>query len=267
MDFKSIIKKITPRKYWFLRRYLIALPCVLLWTIIVAIIHWYAQTPTTNTVLSIFTLILTLMLIWTPIAIIAYIIAILNNKYEAEKREKKNKELEELQLSIREMLNSWIYVKQEWLDIYLPDDEFCLNVYWVVIYKTKTHTKNIYYSWLRYRVRIAKWLSYTVWNINPARETIETKYIDDKWILYLTNKRIIVKLEKKVENIPYDKLLYVEMIPWWVVLYKQTWKPLEYKFIKEYDNFPIYISEILNAQKETKKPKKKNEVIEEEIEE
>lgn len=206
------------------------------------------------------------------IAPIGRVIKYFDDKDKAKKQaqqEEKNKELQDLQLSIRDSLREGRYPGMP-VDIILPDDEFCLNVFWVVVYKTKTRTKSIAYSWLRYRVRIAKGLSYTIWNISPARETISYQYVDDSWIMYLTNKRIVVKLKKKVDNIPYEKILYTELIPWGVEIYKQTGATLTYHFVWDYEKFPIYLSECLNYQKELqkvtqKKPRKRKNVDEVEI--
>lgn len=203
-----------------------------------------------------------LLIIAAPIIFLGMKINERDKKDRAEKQAKKDKELQDLQLNIRQSLSEGRYPGMK-VDIFLPEDEFCIMVFWVAVYKTKTRTKNIYYSWLRYRVRIAKGLSYTVWNVNPARETISYKYLDDKGILYLTNKRIIVKLEKKVESIPYEKLLYCELIPGWVILYKNTGSPLNYQFVWDYEKFPIYLSEILNAQKDKPKKKSRSKKVEE----
>lgn len=239
-------------KFWQL--YLIVL-WILLWLVIFFVAN--AAITKNKVALSLYIWFAFLLWGWTILAPIFRIVKYFDDKDTAKtlaKKEEIRKELEEFQLWVRDSLREGRY---PWMnvDIYLPDDEFCLNVFWIVTYKTKTRTKSIYYGWLRYRIRIAKGLSYTVWNITPARETITYQYVDDTGMLYITNKRIVIKTKKKTDNIPYDKLLYVEIIPWGVEIYKQSWAVQTYYFVWDYDKFPIYLSECLNYTKENNRKK------------
>lgn len=274
MDYKKILNRLKPKKYWIWRRYFILLWWLIALFLITAIVHWIVWSETTNRIATAVIFWLTFLIMATPIIIIAYIVSIFEERNKKKKEEKqmilyeqRNKELEELKFDIQEKLEAWRMWIDQWLDIFLPEWEFCLMVFWVAVYKTKTQTRSISYSWLRYRIKIAKWLSYTIWNIHPERETIVKEYVDDKWIMYLTNERIIVKLEKKVESIPYEKLLYIELIPWWVIIYKQAWRTLEYRFVWDYDSFPVYMSELLNYKKVKKIKRKDVDIIEVEEEE
>gem|GEM_PF-6239145 len=39
------------------------------------------------------------------------------------------------------------------------------------------------------------------------------QYLDDKGLLYITNKRLIYKGAKKTDNMKFDQILSLEMIP------------------------------------------------------
>lgn len=154
-------------------------------------------------------------------------------------------EFQEAVAAINQTLKDWTYPETQ-VDFALNKWEKCLIYFPVWIYKEKTRTKKINYWWLRYRVKIAKWLSYNVWSISPSTEKETFNVLSERWNLYITDQRIIYISDKKTESINLDKILKYEMIDWWVKLYRNTWTTREYSFLWDWRLFPVYMENLLN---------------------
>ena len=74
------------------------------------------------------------------------------------------------------------------------------------------------------------------------------QYLDDKGLLYITNKRLIYKGAKKTDNMKFDQILSLEMIPWGVMISKNTGTVKVYNFLWEYKFFPVYMSALMNKE-------------------
>lgn len=187
---------------------------------------------------------------WFIITIPVVIIQSINNRIKAKKQkisEEQIKKDEETAQAITESIKEWFYLPME-TDLMLPKWEVCLTAFAVAIYKERNITKGLAYSGFRYRIKIAKWLSYNIGTINPNIERAKVQYLDDKGLLYITNKRLIYKGAKKTDNMKFDQILSLEMIPWGVMISKNTGTVKVYNFLWEYKFFPVYMSALMNKE-------------------
>lgn len=193
-------------------------------------------------------LLIVLLFIFSLLGIIVFgIKSIKQDKKKAiEVSEEEIKRQQDLSEKIHKEIEEWTCVYLDNVDISLPKDEHCLASYDVAVYKDKYVSQKVWYSWLSYRIKIAKWLSYRVWTISPSINREKVTYLDDQWTIYLTNERMIIKLSKKVDSIKYSKILSVEMIPWWAIVYKDSWAPKVFNFKSEFETFPIYVDALIN---------------------
>lgn len=194
--------------------------------------------------------ILFIYMLGSLVAIPVVIIQAISRKI-AEKKQKLSEEQikkdEEMAQAVIQLLKEWNHPPMQ-TDLILPKWEICLMGFSVAIYKERNLTKGLAYGGFRYRVKIAKGLSYNIGTINPHIEKIKVQYVADRWILYITNKRLIYKSDKKTENIKIDQILSIEMIPWGVMISKETGTVKAYHFLWEYKLFPVYMSALMNKE-------------------
>lgn len=163
---------------------------------------------------------------------------------QKEKKEISDSKYQETADAITQTLKDWTHPELN-VNFVLNKWEKALICFPVWIYKEKTSTKRINYWGLRYRMKIAKWLTYNVWSISPDIQKTVTRYLDDEWKLYVTTKRIIYISDKKTESINLDKILNYEMIKDWVKIYRNTWTTREYWFLWDWRLFAVYMQNLL----------------------
>lgn len=163
---------------------------------------------------------------------------------QKEKKEMSDSKYQETADAITQTLKDWTHPELN-VSFVLNKWEKALICFPVWIYKEKTSTKRINYWGLRYRMKIAKWLTYNVWSISPDIQKTVTRYLDDEWKLYVTTKRIIYMSDKKTESINLDKILNYEMIKDWVKIYRNTWTTREYWFLWDWRLFAVYMQNLL----------------------
>ena len=184
-------------------------------------------------------------LLWWIGCFIKMLSVIAKASQKQEKNMMSDAKFQETADAISQTLKDWTHPELK-VNFVLNKWEKALICFSVWIYKEKTSTKRINYWWLRYRVKIAKWLSYNVWSISPQMEKTTTRYLDDEWKLYVTDKRIIYMSDKKTESINLDKILNYEMIKDWVKIYRNTWTTREYWFLWDWRLFSVYMENLLN---------------------
>lgn len=164
---------------------------------------------------------------------------------ELARIEEEKRRDEETAQAIRDTIKEWVYTPME-CDLVLPKWEVCLSFFEVAVYKEKVATKRISFGGFRYRIKIAKGLSYNIGQITPFLKKEKIQYLDDYGVLYITNKRTIFKGKKKTDSIKIDKIIDLEMIPWGVLIYRDTGAVKAYNFFWDYKFFPVYMSALMN---------------------
>lgn len=141
-------------------------------------------------------------------------------------------------------------LKDTGLDIVLKKDEV---IHWICpaqLRKLKKVTKRVNYSGFTHSIKIVGGLRYRVGSIKVGTETSEFFITEDNGNLWITNKRVGFRGQRKSFALPYEKIHYFELNEASGLVISKEGKETPYTFaLLDYDVPCSIISSIMNCEK------------------